>query len=219
MVSLAVACISLYVSTLCTSGNRCGSVGRWGWFLSQPFLYHPHPHHIACGHAPHPLSHHASVQCTWSFVWSTGWGGKQLRLFVAGDGHPQGPARQLWPPSRHLRAGAPVPLNTCTPFVVTRWAGLATELWDTIAARPYEAFLVGFLPKPGQAGSPPFLGPHVPSIPASPGPPKHPREWTVFMVSVVCISLIVGVAFPECSPGSTSLLKYRAHDCLQSSGC
>lgn len=148
-----------------------------------------------------------------------GGGGKQLRLFVAGDGHPQGPARQLWPPSRHLRAGAPVPLNTCTPFVVTRWAGLATELWDTIAARPYEAFLVGFLPKPGQAGSPPFLGPHVPSIPASPGPPKHPREWTVFMVSVVCISLIVGVAFPECSPGSTSLLKYRAHDCLQSSGC
>lgn len=137
---------------------------------------------------------------------------------MGGDGHPQGPARQLWPLSRHLRDGDPVPLHTCTPFVVARSVGSATELWDTIPTRPYVAFLVGFLSEPGQAGIPPFLGPHVPSIPASPDPAKHPREWIAFVVSLVYISLIVGVAFPECPPGSTSLLTYRACDCLQSSG-
>lgn len=85
--------------------------------------------------------------------------------------------------------------------------------------RPYVAFLVGFLQEPTQPRIPPLLGPLAPSVPASPDIPELPREGTVFTIGLVCITLIVGMVFPEYSPDSASLLKCGAQDYLQPSGC
>ena len=85
--------------------------------------------------------------CHVTLVW-----GKQMRLFMAGGDHPLGPDGHLWAPSRHLKAGTPLPLFICTPPVVTQLAGSATELWNTMPRRLHVAFLASFLPEPPQPG-------------------------------------------------------------------
>lgn len=127
-----------------------------------------------------------------------------------------------WPPSRSSQApwsSIQTPKgrmtddcasDTCTPFVVPRSAGLTTELWDTIPRRPCVARPMSSLPEPVQPWIPLSLEPSVPSVPASPSHPERPKDGRrTFTVSRLCITLIVGVAFLECSPGSLSLLKSR----------
>lgn len=102
-----------------------------------------------------------SYQCTSQMIICSEQCRKRMRLFVAGDDHLQGPARHLLASSRYLKVGVPVPLHTCTPFVVTQLTGSATELWGAMPARPYVAFLVGFLLESAQPRIPPILGGHL----------------------------------------------------------
>lgn len=59
--------------------------------------------------------------------------GKWLRLFVAGDDHPEGPAGYPRAPCNTQRCGErPVPLHTYISFTATRLSSSAIELGDAI---------------------------------------------------------------------------------------